>query len=117
MKHKLAIAVLASVLFSGSAAAGGYYGGGYGGHHHHHDSGRWVAPFIIGGAIGYAISESNRPRTVYVQPQPVYVAPPPPPPVYVEPARTAYWYYCPTSDAYYPYVGSCVAPWVRILPN
>ncbi len=116
MKHKLAIAVLASVLFSGSAVAGGYYGGHRNYGHHHHDSGRWVAPLIIGGAIGYAISESNRQR-VYVAPTPIYVTPPPPPPVYVEPARSSYWYYCPTSEAYYPYVGSCAAPWVRVIPN
>jgi len=45
---------------------GGYYrGGNY----------NWVAPLIIGGAVGYALTQ---PRTVYVQPQPpvVYQYPP-----------------------------------------
>lgn len=45
---------------------GGYYGGGYN---------NWVAPLIVGGAVGYALSQ---PRVVYVQPQPqvIYVPQP-----------------------------------------
>ena len=44
----------------------GYYRGYYGG-------GGWVAPLIIGGAVGYALT---RPDPVIVQ-QPVYVEQPP----------------------------------------
>ena len=80
-KLLLALSLLA---IAGSASAqwhhhGGYYRGGcYG-------CGNWVAPLIIGGAIGY---ELTRPTTVYVEPQPsvVYVQPQPtvqaPPPGY-----------------------------------
>jgi hypothetical protein len=46
---------------------GGYgYHGGYG-HGYYHGGYNWVAPAIIGGVIGYELSQ---PRTVYVQPQP-----------------------------------------------
>ena len=34
----------------------------------------WVAPALIGGALGYALAQ---PQTVYVQPQTVYMPPPP----------------------------------------
>src|SRR4051812_21881684 len=27
------------------------------------------------------------------------------------------WYYCDTSHAYYPYVGTCTAPWRAVAPN
>ena len=42
---------------------GGYHGGGVG----------WVAPAIIGGVIGYELSQ---PRVIYQQPQVVYQQPP-----------------------------------------
>lgn len=42
---------------------GGYYGGG-----------GWVAPLIIGGAVGYALT---RPAPVVVEQPPVYVQPQP----------------------------------------
>ena len=41
-------------------------------HHHHHNHYRWVAPVIIGGAIGYGLSQ---PR--YYSPPPVHYAPQP----------------------------------------
>jgi hypothetical protein len=57
-------------------------------------------------------------------PLPVYVYAPPPvvvedPPVYVqqEPsdqASSGYWYYCPSSRTYYPYVQSCPEPWTPV---
>jgi hypothetical protein len=40
-------------------------------------------------------------------------------PVYVEQGdegRSAYWYYCADSKAYYPYVQQCAAGWVPVLP-
>lgn len=56
---------------------------------------------------------------VYTSP-PVYVSPPPPP-VYVEkpapmPDASAYWYYCGSAKAYYPYVNDCPEPWQRVPP-
>lgn len=28
-----------------------------------------------------------------------------------------YWYWCPDSDTYYPYVKSCASPWHRVVPH
>lgn len=70
MKKILAILVFsASVL---SAQAGPYN------HHHHHHGGHgsnWVAPLVIGGVIGYAVSRTNEPPVVVQQP-PVIVQQP-----------------------------------------
>jgi len=42
-----------------------------------------------------------------------------PAPVFLAPAFAyaprAYWYYCPSYGAYYPYVPSCPEPWVPVL--
>ena len=43
------------------------------------------------------------------------------PPVYIEqqspPAPAAnYWYYCQSSNGYYPHVKECPAGWLRVLP-
>jgi len=31
--------------------------------------------------------------------------------------RNDYWYYCPDSQTYYPYVQTCPSPWVKVLPE
>jgi hypothetical protein len=31
--------------------------------------------------------------------------------------RDDYWYYCPDSQTYYPYVSTCASPWVKVLPE
>jgi len=67
------------------------------------------------------------PRFVVVAPAPVVVAPPvvvaqPPivesPPIFVEqePAQ-GYWYFCQSSQAYYPNVQSCPEAWVKVAPR
>lgn len=55
---------------------------------------------------------------------PAVVVRPAPPPVYIErgdpaPSRQSgnYWYYCPDSQTYYPYVDQCAAPWQRVVPQ
>jgi len=45
-------------------------------------------------------------------PWPVYVAPLPD-----DPPPAAYWYYCPSANAYYPYVATCPVPWVPVVPS
>lgn len=41
-----------------------------------------------------------------------------PAPVYIEQAPTpAYWYFCPASNAYYPYVPECPGGWQPVLPQ
>jgi hypothetical protein len=62
------------------------------------------------------------PPPVYYYPPPV-VAMPAAPPVYVErnePQVTApehYWYYCPDTQTYYPYVRECASTWQRVSPR
>ena len=53
---------------------------------------------------------------VYVERTPP-VAPPPPAPIAPAPVATQYWYYCPSSRAYYPHVASCPEEWLRVLPQ
>jgi len=31
--------------------------------------------------------------------------------------RNDYWYYCPDSQAYYPYVPTCPSPWMQVVPG
>ena len=44
-----------------------------------------------------------------IQEQPVYVERPAPP--------ESYWYYCPSSKAYYPSVSSCGEAWIKVPPR
>ena len=46
---------------------------------------------------------------VYVPPTVIVQSPPP-----VQAPAPAYWYYCPASRAYYPYVQSCAAGWQTV---
>jgi hypothetical protein len=62
------------------------------------------------------------PRYYYYYPPAVVL--PSPPPVYIErgdaqpaPPPQGYWYYCPESRAYYPYVDRCSGGWQRVLPQ
>jgi hypothetical protein len=92
----------------GGHRAGGFHGGTplhhghggknfhhcHGGKHFHHGHGRvgvFVgAPVVFGG-------------WAYASP---YSYPPP-----------GYWYYCPYSRAYYPYVQECPGPWQPVVPH
>ena len=54
---------------------------------------------------------------------PAFWTPVPQPQIYIEqipesPAReSGYWYYCPDSGAYYPYVSECPGGWQRVPPQ
>ena len=85
----LAVVLIPSPGMGGLAQAGGWRHGGHRGHGHGHGGG-WVAPLIIGGVLGAAVTNSwaSSPRTVFVEPYPrtVYMYPPvylTQPPVYV----------------------------------
>lgn len=79
MKRILAIAVL--VLTSVPAMAQ-YHGPRYNHHHHgYHRSGGWVAPLVLGGVVGYAMTRSDP-----VVQQPAVILPPPAPVIYSAPA-------------------------------
>ncbi|MDA1116469.1 MAG: hypothetical protein O2979_00360 [Proteobacteria bacterium] len=48
----------------------------------------------------------------------------PEPQVYIEKDQvgqeldaTQYWYFCPDSNTYYPYVKQCANPWHRVVPH
>jgi len=73
-------------------------------HHHSH------VPRIV-------VVPSFAPRHYYV-PAPVYVAPP----VIVAPlvapsTSSGYWYFCPDSRTYYPYVLECASGWLAVVPG
>lgn len=84
MKRILAISVL--VLASVPAMAQ-YHGPRHNHHHHgyHRGGGGWVAPLVLGGVVGYALT---RPEPVIVQQPPVIM--PPPPVVYTAPTCSAW---------------------------
>jgi hypothetical protein len=107
------------------------------GHVHHGGGGRaifFAAPIIAGAYL--ASRYYYYPPSYYYPPAAYY---PPPPPVYIEqpvpyaippqsqysvppqsqgqPQSQAYWYYCPTSRAYYPHVQSCSTDWQRVAPQ
>ncbi|HUM16848.1 MAG TPA: hypothetical protein VL086_14230 [Candidatus Nitrosotalea sp.] len=50
---------------------------------------------------------------VYVEREPAPVEAPPAPPA-PPAASTAYWYYCPSTRAYYPSVPTCSEEWVKV---
>lgn len=62
------------------------------------------------------------PPSVIITPPPVHVSQPaatvaPPPPTGVQPRdNSPYWYYCPDSRTYYPYVRGCASDWQQITP-
>jgi hypothetical protein len=33
------------------------------------------------------------------------------------PAASAYWYYCPDSQSYYPYAQTCPSEWLQVVPQ
>ena len=70
------------------AAAGHHEGHQHDGNHHHH---------------GHHASPVFRGSYVYWNSYPVYVQTTP-----------GYWYYCPSAEAYYPYVTYCLDSWVPV---
>jgi hypothetical protein len=52
------------------------------------------------------VIEQQQPTMYVEQPQ---AAPPPPPS-----APPSYWYYCSSAQGYYPNVGSCPEPWIKV---
>ena len=109
MKYLL-IPLLSVMLIIPAYAEGGHEGGHGGGRSW---GGGWIFPALVGGAILYDLSRPQtvyveQPPVVYVQPTPVYAANP------ASPANSV-WYYCATSNAYYPNVPSCQSPW-QLVP-
>lgn len=128
------LSLLAAALIMGlTAATATYARGGHGGHFRgggFHHGGARVGVFI--GAPLFAYGYGYRPYYPYYPYYPPayypYAAPvvvqPATPPVYVERSDEQaaappadYWYYCPDTKTYYPYVASCASPWQRVAPQ
>lgn len=80
-----------------------------------------VGVFIGAPIVAYGWHSYGPWYPYYPYPPAHVVVRPPPPPVYIERAPESaagdYWYYCPDTKAYYPYVGSCASPWERVAPQ
>ena len=93
---------------------------------HSHDRGGWIVPALIGGVVGYSLSQPQPkyqqppiyvqpPQQIYVQPAPVYIqSAPPPPPVVMTNQMVVY--YCESLKSYYPYIHSCPEGW-KLIPT
>lgn len=80
-------------------------------------TGRWVHGDHLGRAGWWWVVEGEW----YFYPAPIYPYPDPyvPPGVVVAvpaPAPVQYWYYCPSVQAYYPYVSACPEGWTPVVP-
>ncbi len=143
MKSKLKLATVLLVLVfaavaGGSATArgghggGGHWGGGHGGYSHGgghgHGFGYGVGLGIALSVPLYALGYYSNPYysyPAYAYPEPAYSYPAPA--VAASGAYTAQgypqaqaaapqqdWYFCPNSNAYYPYVRECPGGWQRV---
>jgi len=102
---------------------GHYRGGGYyHGPRYSYGGGVWIGPGWLDPWWGYPYY--SYPYYPYPY-NPYYAAPPvatqQQPQVYVEPAPQQedqnYWYYCPKSKGYYPYVKKCPEGWLKVVPS
>ncbi len=135
-----AMGVLAlSCMMVNAEARGGHgdhYRGGWGGHHYGHHRGHHSRfSFNFGVPLGWGYGPHFGPRyfapryyppyyvapapviiqqepTVYIQRQPVVVAPP----VAAAPQAAVQWHYCPAPAGYYPHVQNCTQAWVAVDP-
>jgi len=110
----------------GHAAQGGGHGGHYRGGGHYGGGGHYVPRYYSGVFIGAPL---YAPFYYYYPPLLPYYDYPmpgvaPTAPIYIEqyPPQTApqqswYWYYCASSNAYYPYVNYCPEGWKQVAPQ
>jgi hypothetical protein len=111
----IAVTLLTGLLGSSWAQAGGRH---YSPHHHsyHRHSGDWILPAVVGGLMVYSVTQPRviYSEPVYVQRAPVVIAPPPTQPLLAQNLPPV-WYYCQSSQTYYPYVQTCQEGW-RVVP-
>lgn len=111
---------------------GAYHGGHYGGHPGYRPSP--YVPFVFGAGFYYpwygAYYGAPYYGGYYGAPYypPAVVGVPVEPPTYIErgqppaqangaPPADGYWYFCPDSRTYYPYVQQCASPWQPVVPQ
>lgn len=131
MKKMFSIGAALLLLLGESATAWAAHGYGHGrgyGHGYGHGQGYGHVRLYGGIVIDPFFGPWYPPSAYYYPPYapPVLVAPAPPP-VYIEqgsgsvslPAspQAAYWYYCRTSNSYYPYARDCPEAWVKVAPQ
>lgn len=123
-----AIAALATVMATASFDADA---GGGRRHHHHHRAHIGVfiaaplllAPFWVSPRPYYHAPVVVRERVIVREPLVFYdehgnPVPPDRPQAAVPPRAAApTWFFCPDSQAYYPYVQDCASPWQRVVPH
>lgn len=83
----------------------GYYGPSYYGPSYYW----WGPPYPYG---YYPPPYYYGPPAVVIQPPPVYLEQQP-----AQPPPRDYWYYCPSTQAYYPQVQTCSEAWMKIAPR
>ena len=118
LKSAVLVAIISSVAIAPAwADRYGHHGGGHG-----YNAFGWGLGILAGTAV--ILAAANQPRAYYppVAAEPVYlqqpvIAPPvvAPAPAYAQ--QQNYWYYCAQAGGYYPYVPSCPAGWMKVLPN
>ena len=121
LKSAVLVAIISAVAVApawadryGHQARG--YGRGGGGYSH--NAFGWGLGILAGTAV--ILAATSQPRAYYpsVVAGPVYLRQPviaPPAPAYAQ--QQDYWYYCAQAGGYYPYVQSCPAGWMKVLPN
>lgn len=126
LKSAIVVAIMGSVAIS-PAWADRYGHQGRGGGHHRgggssHNAFGWGLGILAGTAVILAATHQSRAYYPVAAAEPVYwqrpvivptvIAPPP-----VHARQQDYWYYCAQAGGYYPYVPSCPAGWLRVVPN
>lgn len=101
MKIKICLALIITALSSPAFAHQHYYGDGYGFGYGGYSGG------FNNGYYGYGNQQ------IYVAPTPVYAQPP----VYMQQPTQNYWYFCNSSNAYYPYTPTCPEGWLKVIPQ
>lgn len=125
IKSSILIAILSAATVS-PAWADRYerHGRGHGqrGGEHSRNVFGWGLGLLAGTAV--ILAATSQPRVYYppvvaepiYQQRPVIVRPSvAPAPVYAQ--QQDYWYYCADVGSYYPYVQSCPAGWMKVVPN
>jgi hypothetical protein len=118
----LLIAAFAGLLVSAPADAHGRRG--HGSHVHFGFAFGFPAPYFYPGPVYYPYPRYYESYPVYVQP-PQYIeqnpaaqpAPPAPSSAPSQGGSGSYWYFCPDSQTYYPYVQTCASQWQQVVPR
>ena len=112
IKKAVSSLVLFGLLVSSNVFADPhYYGHGGYAYRGHSDGGDWIVPALFGGLAVYALTQPRAAQPVYA---PVVMAPPAPQIIQAQ-SMPPVWYYCQSSQTYYPYVQLCGEGW-RVVP-